>query len=672
MSVRTKILICLSALILFVIGLAISAGWLANRQAGIAAQVTRTLTDRMAPARELSGLAKDIRYHVVQVQQFLTDASATHELGDNEEDAAKNAAAFATQTARAAQVARAMGDATALEIVEQMQAAFPAYYETGRAMAHEYVYHGVEAGNVLMAQFDPQADAISTLTARLDELALHAADESAASVLREARMQADLASDAYRASVVGGLLLGLICAGAGTALLFGVVRPLSALADVTRRLSAGDAVGLVPAARRRDELGAMAGALAMWQQAIAHEAEMKALAQAAQATAEAERVVALTAMAQTIETETSSALGQIGTRTTAIEATADALSASAGRTGASAQDAANAAALALANAQAVAGAAGQLSASLREITGQVGQSASVVGRAVAAGAQTRSTFDALNQEVEQIGEVASIIGAIAAKTNLLALNATIEAARAGEAGKGFAVVASEVKQLATQTARSTEKIAGHINQVRAATDASIEAVLLIEKTISEIDTISGVIAAAVEQQGAATAEIAANVAQTAKAANEMTNRIHDVSKEAVDTDRLAVDVHQSTIALSQAVEELRHSVIRVVRTSTAEIDRRQMPREDVAWPAEFSVAGAAEQRVRVSNVSDGGACVQGAPRVSAGTSATLRLDGMTAPLRCVVRAADEAGLHLAFDPGGATAAEFQRVLKRAPPRHAIA
>ena len=112
-----------------------------------------------------------------------------------------------------------------------------------------------------------------------------------------------------------------------------------------------------------------------------------------------------------------------------------------------------------------------------------------------------------------------MIAEIAAQTNLLALNATIEAARAGEAGKGFAVVASEVKQLASQTARSTSEIAGHIGAIRAATTDSVASVQHIEQTIGEINAIAGSIAAAVAQQGAATAEIARIIAETADAAN---------------------------------------------------------------------------------------------------------------------------------------------------------
>ena len=171
-------------------------------------------------------------------------------------------------------------------------------------------------------------------------------------------------------------------------------------------------------------------------------------------------------MADKIESETTIALQEVGARTSAMTATAEEMSASAVRTGNSAQSAATASAQALSNAQTVASASEQLSASIREIGSQVAQSTEIVGRAVEAGAETRQTIEALNEQVGRIGAVADMIGEIAAKTNLLALNATIEAARAGDAGKGFAVVASEVKALATQTARSTEEIAQHIAQVR--------------------------------------------------------------------------------------------------------------------------------------------------------------------------------------------------------------
>jgi methyl-accepting chemotaxis protein len=664
MAVRLKILICLSALLLAVIGLAVGAARLADQQAESAARVSRSLTERMAPASELAGLAKDIRYHVVQVQQFLTDASATRELGDDEKAAAEHAAAFETDAARAAAVARAMGDATARDTVEQVRAAFPTYYDTGRAMAHVYVENGVEAGNVLMKQFDPQAEALALLTTKLDESAVRAAHEGAALVQAESEAQLALATGCYKAAVVAGVLFGLVCAAAGAALLYGVVRPLSALADVTHRLGANEAVASIPGGNRRDELGAMAGALARWQEATAQAAEGKAQAEAAHVKAAADQRKALGGMADTIEAETAVALQQIGVRATAIEATADIMSASATRTGACAREAAAAAGQAQTNVQIVASAAEQLTLSIEEITGQVSRCAAVVGRAVAAGTETRTAIEALNREVEHISAVAGIIGEIAARTNLLALNATIEAARAGDAGKGFAVVASEVKQLATQTARSTQEIAKHINQVRSATQASITAVIGIEKTITEIDAISGSIAAAVEQQGAATAEIARNVGETADAANAMTNRTNQVSAEAVDTNRHAVDVHSGTVALGKAMEQLRHAVIRVVRTSTTEVNRRQNRRFPVDLPGRLVIDGRGENPVHVKDLSEHGAHVTGAPGIATGTHVTLSLDGVNPPLSCTVRSSGDDGLHLAFTLDANTQAALQPTIAR--------
>ncbi len=346
------------------------------------------------------------------------------------------------------------------------------------------------------------------------------------------------------------------------------------------------------------------------------------------------------------------------------------MSASAARTGGSAQSAAAAAERALANAQTVASAAEQLAASIREIGGQMHLSTTVVGRAVAAGGEARATIEALNKQVGRIGEVANMISDIAAKTNLLALNATIEAARAGDAGKGFAVVASEVKQLATQTARSTEEITRHITEVRAATDASVAAVGRIEKTIDEINAIAGSIAAAVEQQGAATSEIARNVTETASAANEVTRRIGEVSAEAERTGQRSAQVRDDTAGLNAMVVALKRSVIRVVRTSTAEVDRRASVRHPVTLACRVTVGGNATEPAMVVDISEGGASVSGMPALSIGTRGTLDVDGIGVKLPFVVRSVDDAASHVAFELDAATAAQFAGMLDRVVGRRA--
>jgi methyl-accepting chemotaxis protein len=356
---------------------------------------------------------------------------------------------------------------------------------------------------------------------------------------------------------------------------------LGQLRAAMARLADGDLSTDVSGTDRGDEVGDMAKAVLVFKEYMQTSHRLAGEQDAERSRAEREKQAALVAMAETIERETAGALDQIGSRTATMVGTAKDMTGSANRTGTASSEAAASAAQALANVQTVASAAEQLATSIHEIGSQVGQSTTMVSRAVAAGGETRATIESLSEKVGRIGTVADMISEIAAKTNLLALNATIEAARAGDAGKGFAVVASEVKALATQTARSTEEIARHITEVRAATSDSVSQVTRIEKTITEINTIAESIAEAVRQQGEATAEIARTIAQTATAANEMTQRTSELSGEAEQTGRRAGAVLDNLNALTEAVAELKGSVIRVVRTSTAARHLATKP----TWPA---------------------------------------------------------------------------------------
>jgi methyl-accepting chemotaxis protein len=471
-----------------------------------------------------------------------------------------------------------------------------------------------------------------------------------------------------RQAAISGVVIALLASVVYLWTLRANIRPLRNLTSVMLRISEGALESAVPFAVRTDQIGQMARALLQLRDSAAH---ARALEQEAESRArgEAEKHTALVRMVDRIESETTQAINEVGARTAAMTATAEEMASSAARTGISAGNAATASAQALANAQTVASAAEQLSASIREIGAQVAQSSAIVGRAVAAGSETRSTIEALNEQVGRIGAVADMIGAIAAKTNLLALNATIEAARAGDAGKGFAVVASEVKALATQTAHSTREIAQHIEQVRSATGVSVAAVVRIEQTIGEMDTIAGSIAAAVEEQGAATAEIARNVAETASAANEMTNHVAEVSAEAEQTGRHASEVCNDATGLNTAVGELRHAVIRVVRTSAADMDRRHGKRYPEDLKCRMTIAGQSSAG-RIADLSEHGAAIANGPAVSAGASGTLMIDGVDFALSFTVRAVDGGVMHVEFKLDEATAARFRPMPERLAARRA--
>lgn len=436
-----------------------------------------------------------------------------------------------------------------------------------------------------------------------------------------------------------------------------ICRPVRTLTRAMSELAAGNMNADIAARAHRDELGDMARAVLVFRDHMARGNQLAAEQETVRGRAEAEKRAALIDMAEKIETETETALRQAGTRTAALAATAEALSSSAARTGDSARNATEAAGQALFNVQTVASAADELAASIQEIGRQVSQSTAIAGRAVAAGGETRAAIEALNHQVGRIGAVADLIAAIAARTNLLALNATIEAARAGAAGKGFAVVATEVKALATQTAQSTRQIAQHIAEVRAATGVSVAAVTRIQQTIIEINAITGAIADSVLQQGEATEEIARTVAATSTMATEMTARATEVSVEVSATGCQAIDVRDNAIGLDTAMETLRHSVVRVVRNATSEVDRRFNHRFKVDLSCRVTV-GEQTHAARVTDLSDTGAQVAGGPSMPVGGHGVLTIEGIPLQLPFAVRHSDGDVLNLAFDLDTVTASAF--------------
>jgi methyl-accepting chemotaxis protein len=216
------------------------------------------------------------------------------------------------------------------------------------------------------------------------------------------------------------------------------------------------------------------------------------------------------------------------------------------------------------NVQMVTSSAEQLAHSIAEIGSRVSESTQVAENAADQGVRAGSTVKSLAEVAQDIGRVVDLISDIASQTNLLALNATIEAARAGDAGKGFAVVAAEVKSLANQTAKATEEIADKVAGIRSATGDAVGAIEGIGTTVETMKQVAGMIAAAIEEQDAATQDIARNVRQAATGTQEVSSTIATVAVAATETGTAATRVLESASGLARQAQTLQKDVDRFI------------------------------------------------------------------------------------------------------------
>ena len=345
-----------------------------------------------------------------------------------------------------------------------------------------------------------------------------------------------------------------------------LLRPVRDMAQITDEIARENLSISVPHTGRKDEIGQLAASVTKLQQGVRdrHSLAEKQKIVDEQARERQHRMEQMIASFRDIVMDE---LKEVSATAHGLDSTADTLSQIARNSADRASESLGASGEATNNVQSVASAAEELTASIGEIGRQVVETTRIVASATENGRETNTKIERLAQAAGRIGEVVTLIQAIAEQTNLLALNATIEAARAGEAGKGFAVVASEVKQLATQTAKATEEISAQISAIQDETNASVQAIADITTGIEEMNSYTSAIASAIEEQGSATAEISGSVQRAAEGTGRVSQTMSELSASVDQTTRSANEVlgyagrlNERTSSLKSAVERFLDDV----------------------------------------------------------------------------------------------------------------
>ena len=389
----------------------------------------------------------------------------------------------------------------------------------------------------------------------------------------------DLDADFYKKALIDGGILAvllLMIAAAGYLIGRSISKPLSVLATDIARLGNGDLNIVLADASEKTELGDIARAVDVFRTSAVEQRDLQDKLNEA-AKRERARQMHFEEEVQRFQATVTAVVATLSNQVDQLRATAGMLSEGAETATFEAATAAHVSASAADNSNAVAAATEELSCSIREISDQAHRTNAVVEAATHEAKRTNKDVASLASAAEEIGSIVAVIRGIADQTNLLALNATIEAARAGESGRGFAVVAAEVKELSAQTAKATDAIAEQIQAIQSSTTTAVSAIQSVAGKVAEIQSFTGAIAAAVEEQTAAAQEIASNVSLAAEGSQKAARSSGEVSQVAGQTKQQAASLSSVSLHLSNATLELSKSLKDFVAAVREDSGREQNP-----------------------------------------------------------------------------------------------
>ncbi|RAI36946.1 methyl-accepting chemotaxis protein [Rhodoplanes serenus] len=582
MRILTKVLACIGLLAVIVAG---AIGYAATQMLTIDERYSRLIDTTAAGARAV------MRANIMVVD-FGRINWRTIGQSDPEEIKKLAAGARATLIEFGDQMDKGrnrLGEPYASRLAK-MQADFEAlasdFPQVERAMLEGDRTAAVAVANRMVGRLDPIRAAFREITADIDKHALAASDAATA----------ETRSIVYTTIAIVSAAIVLVLALSVAIIQSGVVGPVKRLLGTMEKLAGGDFQVEVEGTERKDEVGMMARTVAVFKKNGLDMEKMKSDQAAADERAAAERQSAIHKIADDFESAVGEIIGVVSTASNELETAATTLTKTAQTTRDLSTTVAAASEEASANVQSVASGGQEMAASVTEISRQVAESTRIAGDAVRQAEKTDSRIGELSQAAGRIGDVVKLITAIAEQTNLLALNATIEAARAGEAGKGFAVVAQEVKALAAQTGKATGEIGAQIAGMQQATQDSVTAIKEIGGTIGRIAEIASAIAAAVEEQGAATHEVARNIQQASQGTAEVARNIVEVSRGANATETASEQVRSSAAMLAKEGGKLKEEVRAfLLSVRTGPLNRRHQDDPNYKGPERRADRQAARQ-----------------------------------------------------------------------------
>lgn len=499
-----------------------------------------------------AGIAQNMQLNVIQVQQWLSDISATRAqdgLNDGLDEAEKAKQAFMDNLSKFHQMYSQENDSTNLAQLDKLKVAMENYHAVGVKMANAYIDGGPEAGNKLMASFDEAAVIIAEniepfLEQQLGELDI------------EMEKTLSAVNKVITGIIFGAVVMLLLICVSTFLITKAICRPLKEVSSMLKDIADGDSdLTKRLKADSKDELGELAGSFNRFTEKLQN--MFKQVANGINT------MSAATTELSSISDQLSSGTENVSVESDGVAAAAEQMSANMNSVSAATEEVTT-------NMTLVASATEEMTSTINEVAQNTDRASQVTQNAVVVAGTASKRIKELGSAAQEIGKVTESIAEISEQTNLLALNATIEAARAGEAGKGFAVVANEIKELAKQTAEATLEIKQKIDGVQSSTVSSVSEIEQITTVIDEINETVVTIATTVEEQATVTAEISSNVsqgvqglsevnenvAQSAVVSGEIAKNIGSISQSSTEIADGGHQINASATELSELTEKL--------------------------------------------------------------------------------------------------------------------